>query len=108
MPTSDVLDDTTGRTLRLTPRWLRLPAAVAYSGISRSKLYVHLAEGRIRAACVPGRGKVRGTRLFDRESIDEFLVKSSTGEPETPANESKQGKSPAWHTYEQIKTIGGQ
>jgi hypothetical protein len=79
MPTSDIIQDVAGELPRLVPRWLRLPAAVAYSGISRSKLYVHLAEGRIRAACVQGRGTARGTRLFDRESIDEFLLKSSLG-----------------------------
>jgi hypothetical protein len=61
----------------LTPRWLRLPQAVAYSGISRAKLYVHLAQGRIRAACVQESTTTRGTRLFDRLSIDEFLLSAS-------------------------------
>jgi hypothetical protein len=67
-----------GEIPHLTPRWLRLPQAVAYSGISRAKLYAHLTEGRIRAACVQESPTTRGTRLFDRLSIDEFLLSTTT------------------------------
>jgi len=58
---------------RLMPRWLRIPHAVAYSGISRSKLYELFAEGQIRAASVHGKGSRKGIRLIDRVSLDEFL-----------------------------------
>jgi hypothetical protein len=58
---------------RLVPRWLRIPHAVAYSGISRSKLYELFAEGQIRAASVQGKGSRKGIRLIDRVSLDEFL-----------------------------------
>lgn len=75
MPTDSL--NSTKEAPKTVPRWLPARVAAAYSGMSRSKLYFHLAEGQIRAALVKGRGTVRGSRLFDRESIDEFLLKSS-------------------------------
>jgi hypothetical protein len=63
----------------LQPRWLKVPAAVSYSGLSRAKLYVLLASGEIRSASVRITGKVRGIRVIDRESIDEFLSSNLMG-----------------------------
>jgi hypothetical protein len=59
--------------LKLEPRWLRVPAAVNYSGISRAKLFVLMAEGRIKSASITSAGKNRGIRVVDRLSIDKFL-----------------------------------
>jgi hypothetical protein len=64
---------------RLQPRWLKLPTAVSYSGLSRAKLYILLASGEIRSASVRIKGKVRGIRVIDRESIDEFLSSNLMG-----------------------------
>ena len=62
------------RASTLNPRWLRIPAAVKYSGLSRSKLYELLSEGQIRSICVRAqKGAQRGVRLIDRESIDLFM-----------------------------------
>jgi len=36
----------------LNPRWLPIPATVKYSGLSRSRLYELLSEGRIRSIYV--------------------------------------------------------
>jgi hypothetical protein len=44
--------DTHGGPVTLAPRWLRVPGAVKYSGLSRSKLYELLSDGRIRSICV--------------------------------------------------------
>src|SRR5258708_30430888 len=44
--------DTHGGPITLAPRWLRVPGAVKYSGLSRSKLYELLSDGRIRSICV--------------------------------------------------------
>ena len=63
----------------LQPRWLKVPAAVSYSGLSRAKLYILLASGEIRSASVRIKGKVRGIRVIDRESIDEFLSSNLMG-----------------------------
>jgi helix-turn-helix protein len=59
----------------LQPRWLRVKAACAYSGISRAKLYPMLAEGLIKSVSVVSAGRKRGFRVIDRYSIDEFLSK---------------------------------
>jgi hypothetical protein len=73
----------------LRPRWLKVPAAVSYSGLSRAKLYLLLASGEIRSASVRVKGKIRGIRVIDRESIDEFLSNNLTG---TVWNKSRRGK----------------
>jgi hypothetical protein len=68
-------NDTVGTSATLNPRWLRVPAAVSYSGIRRARLYELLAEGRIRSVCLrASRDKLRGIRLIDREAIDSFLL----------------------------------
>jgi hypothetical protein len=57
--------DTHGGPVTLAPRWLRVPGAVKYSGLSRSKLYELLSEGRIRSICVRSqKGAQRGVRLI--------------------------------------------
>jgi hypothetical protein len=59
---------------RINPRWLRIPAAVKYSGINRSRLFKLLAEGIVRSASLKERrGAKRGLRLIDRFSLDLFL-----------------------------------
>jgi hypothetical protein len=59
---------------RIEPRWLRVPAAVAYSGFSRAKLFILLSEGQIKSVSVTSAGKTRGIRIVDRWSIDAFLT----------------------------------
>jgi hypothetical protein len=59
--------------LSLKPRWLRIRTAVGYSGISRAKLFILLADGQIKSASIRSRGKARGIRVVDRESIDRYL-----------------------------------
>src|SRR5258708_21198198 len=44
--------DTQGGPVTLAPRRLRVPGAVKYSGLSRSKLYELLSDGKIRSICV--------------------------------------------------------
>jgi hypothetical protein len=58
----------------LNLRWIRIPAAVKYSGLSRWRLYELLSEGKIRSICVKSqKWSQRGVRLIDRESIDLFM-----------------------------------
>jgi hypothetical protein len=74
MLTREIQLDTHGGPVTLNPRWLRIPAAVKYSGFSRSKLYELLSEGRIRSICVKSQKLAqRGIRLIDRDSIDLFI-----------------------------------
>ena len=74
MLTTEIQQDTYTGPVTLNPRWLRIPSAVKYSGLSRSRLYELLAKGRIRSICLRSRrDALRGVRLVDRESIDLFM-----------------------------------
>lgn len=52
----------------ITPRWLKIPAAVAYSGISRSTLYELMNAGQIKSH------RIGAARVIDRESLDAFIA----------------------------------
>jgi hypothetical protein len=59
---------------QLVPRWLKIPDAVAYGGISKSQLYNFIRSGKLQTAKVRGRGDGRrGRRLVDRLSLDRLL-----------------------------------
>ena len=74
MLTTEIQQDAYTGPATLNPRWLRIPSAVKYSGLSRSRLYELLAKGRIRSICLRSRrDALRGVRLVDRESIDLFM-----------------------------------
>jgi hypothetical protein len=74
MLTTEIQQDTLTGPVTLNPRWLRMPSAVKYSGLSRSRLYELLAQRRIKSICLKSRtGALRGVRLVDRESIDLFM-----------------------------------
>jgi len=53
----------------ITPAALNVAAAVAYSGVSRTRLYALMASGEVEAV------KVGKRRLVLRESIDAFLAR---------------------------------
>jgi hypothetical protein len=75
MLTTEIQQDTHSGPVTLNPRWLRIPAAVKYSGLSRSRLYELLSERKIRSICLKShKGAERGVRLLDRESIDTFML----------------------------------
>jgi hypothetical protein len=72
---TEIQQDTHRGPVTLNPRWLRIPGAVKYSGLSRSLLYKLLAEGRIRSICLrANKNTLRGVRLVDREAIDRFML----------------------------------
>ena len=74
MLTTEIQQDTYTDPVTLNPRWLRIPSAVKYSGLSRSRLYELLAQARIKSICLKSHNNaLRGVRLVDRESIDLFM-----------------------------------
>ena len=74
MLTTEIQQDTHTGPVTLNPRWLRMASAVKYSGLSRSRLYELLAQGRIKSISLKSSSKaLRGVRLVDRESIDHFM-----------------------------------
>jgi hypothetical protein len=88
MLTTELLQDTHSGPVTLNPRWLRIPAAVKYSGLSRSRLYELLSEGRIKSICVKShKGAERGVRLLDRESVDSFMLALLTAQQNVNAED---------------------
>lgn len=57
----------------LKPEFLRIPAAVEYSGLSRTSLYDFIAEGRLKSTVLRKRCNVRGIRLVELKSLDALL-----------------------------------
>jgi helix-turn-helix protein len=57
------------------PRWLKIDDAVRFSGICRSKLYSLIKRGAIRSACLREEDNVRGTRLINAASLDNYITK---------------------------------
>ena len=57
------------------PVWIRAPKIgnEFYSGLSRSKLYELAGEGDIRSVSIRKPGQVKGTRLFNLQSILDFI-----------------------------------
>jgi predicted site-specific integrase-resolvase len=57
----------------MRPVWMRVSAAVGASGVSRSRLYEWIREGRIRSVCIKERYQKKGTRLIEAESLFRFI-----------------------------------
>jgi hypothetical protein len=62
--------------------WIRAPKGGPeyYSGFTRSKLYELDAKGRIRSTSIREPGQVKGTRLFNLQSILDFIESCETGQ----------------------------
>jgi len=84
---------------QIQPRWLRVPAACAYSGLPRSSLYRLLAQNIIKSCSVCNIGKTRGTRLIDRLELDALLSeltnKNATSTSEQPTVKPARRKKPS-------------
>ncbi len=59
------------------PVWIRPPkqGVEFYSGFSRSKLYEGAGKGHFRSVSIREPGQVKGTRLFNLQSILDFIAK---------------------------------
>jgi hypothetical protein len=64
--------------------WIRAPKSGPeyFSGFGRSKLYELDAKGKIRSTSIREPGQVKGTRLFNLQSILDFIESCETA-PET-------------------------
>ena len=72
--TTATVRDEIAKTAPLQPRWLRVVDAVRVSGIGRSLIYQHIKAGHIRSICLRERDKVRGIRLINVKSLDDFIA----------------------------------
>jgi hypothetical protein len=57
----------------VVPEFLDVDQVRGYFGLKQSLLYRLLAENKIRGVSIRQRGKTRGRRLFDVESIRRYL-----------------------------------
>jgi|GEM_PF-6168640 len=63
------------------PIWIRSPKGRLehYTGLSRAKLYELAGEGLIRSVSLRKPGEVKGTRLFNLQSILRFIEEQEGG-----------------------------
>jgi hypothetical protein len=75
------------------PNWLTIKNAVRYSGLSQSKLYVLIVEGKIRSVCLRAKDKLRGIRLIYRPSLDAYLFEhEGTKSQPVPGRKGRKSK----------------
>lgn len=61
------------------PEWIRVKQAIAWCGISQTKLYGLMGERKIKSVTLRERGDRRGTRLISFPSLKGFLESKATG-----------------------------
>jgi hypothetical protein len=59
------------------PVWIRSPKQGVdfYTGFSRAKLYEGAGKGHFRSVSIREPGQIKGTRLFNLQSILDFIAK---------------------------------
>jgi len=57
----------------LTPLWLRVPAAMRVSGLSRNQIFDCIASGKIRTKHLKNPGAKIGVRLINYESLKAYV-----------------------------------
>lgn len=70
---SEVLAERNG----VLPVWIRVPARGPehYTGFSRAKLYELAAAGKVRSVSIREPGQIKGTRLFNLQSVLDFIAR---------------------------------
>jgi len=71
--TTATIRETIQRCDALQPEWVRIPDAMKFSGIGRSRLYELIEAGKIRSVCLRKREKLRGIRLVSIRSLRDFI-----------------------------------
>jgi len=66
-------------TAKALPEWLRIKEAVAYSRLSKTKLFDLIKRGLIKSVSLKERGMVRGSRIVSGDSLRAFLEKHASG-----------------------------
>jgi hypothetical protein len=62
----------------LRSQWLRVKQVVAAYPLTRARIYRLIQAGQIKSFVLKDRGKLRGIRLIDRDSLDDYLQKAAT------------------------------
>ena len=71
------------------PVWVRAPidGHEHFTGLTRAKLYELAGKGHIRSVSLREPGKVKGCRLFNLQSMLDYIAKMETraGDDQSPA-----------------------
>jgi hypothetical protein len=70
---TDGLSETSVSHCTVSARYIRFAQALQWYPFKRAKLYELIREGRVKSFVLMEPGAIRGLRLIDRDSMDEFL-----------------------------------
>ena len=74
-------------------QWLKIPGAVRYSSLSRSKIYQLIDEAEVRSVCLRDKDKTRGVRLISKPSLEAYLAKhEGTKSEQIPGRKGRKSK----------------
>jgi hypothetical protein len=76
---NQILSETYPSGHAMRSRYIRVAQALEWYPFKRAKLYELLASGKIKSFLLKERGAIRGLRLIDRDSLDEFLQTAAEG-----------------------------
>jgi len=57
----------------MKPEWLRIPAAMRVSALSRQQIFAGIAEGKFRSKHLKRPGAVKGVRLIHFDSLMAYI-----------------------------------
>jgi hypothetical protein len=60
------------------PEWLRVPAAAARFGLSRTHLFMRIGDGTLESKHIKQPGRARGIRIISVDSIRRYLATFSS------------------------------
>jgi hypothetical protein len=60
-------------------RYIRVAQTLEWYPLKRSKLYEVLSSGEVKSFVLKKKGSLRGCRLIDRDSLDQFLQAAAEG-----------------------------
>ena len=61
------------KSLQLKPEWIRVRQVPSIFGISKSKVYELIAEGKIKSVSLRKRGQTHATRLISYDSMAAYI-----------------------------------
>lgn len=80
VPSNDHIGQTPPSNLDgILPGYLRVDAVLDRTGLTKTKLYQWMREGRIRSVCLKDPGCKRGIRLVDAQSLADFINSFDSG-----------------------------
>ena len=71
--TTASINESIGYSQPLQPEWARIPDAIKFSGIGRSRLYQLFDSGEVLSVCLRDPQKVRGIRLINLKSLNDYI-----------------------------------